>query len=348
MYFRKISFRKFLTVSRFPDLLKQGAIRHRTSCVGVIWLLLIAGVSLVRAAEKELMYDPEKGIIFIDKDEAAKEKISSNESAVPVPKKQKRVSSHKKTSDIHYGRKKDPPELYFKSGLEYYKNKDYNNALKNFRFADSVEHHAEYSLWIGKTYRHLSRIKEMLKAMFTIIRDEPDSDVADDALFELALYYQMNDDYEKAEKLFTQLIEQYPFGLAYSSGDELREIAREQRRNMRAEMINVLSILGFIADDLPSSYLKFQKANKLPETGIGDVATISAIKKQHLEYQRKEEERVLKEQQFERYRVWIYVVVFGGAINSILLVVLLTRVRARKKHVEELQKIITDLDVAKL
>lgn len=308
-------------------------------------MLLLSGSGI--RAEKELMYDPEKGIIFIEKDKAAK--ASSDEKPLSSQqKKPKQPRKKRETSGIHIGRKKDPPELYFKSGLEYYKNGDFKNALKNFRFADSLEHTPVFTLWIGKTYRKLSNVNAMLKTMFTIISDESDSDVADDALFELAVHYKMVDDYDKATHLFTQLIEQYPFGLSYSSGDELREIARKQRRNMRAEMINLLSILGYIGDDLPGSYRKFQKANNLPVTEIGDVETVTAIKKEYEVYLAKEENKTLQEQRFEGFRIWIYVITIAGAINVGLLVMLLAKVRARKRHVEELQKIITDLDTVKL
>jgi tetratricopeptide (TPR) repeat protein len=315
----------------------------------IIWAvtLLLTGSGI--RADKELMYDPEKGIIFIEKNEAAKNAgVEKSESASSEQKKPKRPVRKRETSGIHIGRKKDPPELYFKSGLEYYKNGDFKNALKNFRFADSLKHSPEYTLWIGKTYRKLADVAAMLKTMFTIIKDDSDSDVADDALFELAVHYKMADDYEKATHLFTQLIEQYPFGLSCSTGDELREIAREQRRNMRAEMINLLSILGFIGDDLPGSFRRFQKANNLPVTEVGDHATITAIKKQYQEYLAKEEVKALQEQHFEHYRIWIYVIIIAGAVNVILLIVLMTRIRARKRHVEELQKIVTDLDTAKI
>jgi tetratricopeptide (TPR) repeat protein len=310
------------------------------------WMIVCFGINSA-FAEKELMYDPEKGIIFVDKESsAAPATIPSDKPAKPV----KRAKSLKATTnpDIHVGRKKDPPELYFRSGLEYYKNGDFNNALKNFSFADSVDHRPEYRLWIGKTLRSLGKIDEMLKTMIRIIKDEPDCDVADDVLFELAVHYKMTDDYDKATQLFSQLIEQYPFGQAFSTGEELREIAREQRRLMRAEMINILTILGFIGEDLPTSYRNFQKANKLPVTEVGDRKTVQAIKEQHRLYLEQEEKKSQQKARFDRYSIWIYCAVAAGVLNILLLLLLLSKVQARKRHLAELHKMISDLDVKKL
>ena len=321
-------------------------------------VLLVCGITGVLSAEKELMYDPEKGIIFVEKgssassdktlEEPRRAKTTSQENHPSSPPRYRQRPAATSSSDIHIGRKKDPPELYFKSGLEYYKNGDFNNALKNFTFADSVDHRPEYRLWIGKTLRSLGRVNEMLKTMFMIIKNEPDCDVADDALFELGLHYKMDDDYDKATQLFSQLIEQYPFAVAYPTGEELREIAREQRCLMRAEMVNILTTLGYIDEDLPGSYRKFQKANDLPVTETGDRRTIQTIKQLHRQYLEQEELRAEKRQRFERYSVWMYAAIGAGTVNVFLLLLLLSKAKARKRHIIELQKIISDLDVQKL
>lgn len=307
-------------------------------------VLLVCGAAFT-AAEKELVYDAGKGIILV-------EKKSGAAAATSVKKGPRRQAAAKSTgrggADLHVGRKKDPPELYFRSGLEYYKNGDYDNALKNFTFADSVDHRPEYRLWIGKALRQLDRVDDMLMTMFTIIKNEPDCDVADDALLELALYYKTTDDYDRATQLFSQLVEQYPFGTAFSTGEELREIVREQRRLMRAEMLNILSILGYMNDDLPAAFRNFQKANNLPVTEVGDRQTVRAIKQQQRSYQEMEELKARQKLRFDRMKVWIYAALAAGALNILLLVTLGFQIRARKRHVAELQKNITDLDVRKL
>lgn len=321
----------------------------KTGAAICITLATVCGSIVTALAAKELMYDPDKGIIFIDKYETS---VGQKPAGHPVEKAPQRVAERptkpKSDSDIHVGRKKDPPELYFKSGLEYFKNGDFSSALKNFKFADSVDHRPEYRLWIGKTLRSLGSIDDMLKTMIEIINREPDCDVADDALFELALHYKNTDDYEKSMQLFSQLIEQYPFGLAYSTGEELREIAREQRRLMRAEMINALSILGYIGEDLPASYRKFQQENKLPVTEIGDRQTVKAIKELHRRYIEKEESRAAKKLRLDRYSVWLYGAIAAGVLNTLFLLLLFSKIRTRKRQLAELNTIITDLDVKKL
>ncbi|MBN1579019.1 MAG: tetratricopeptide repeat protein [Chitinispirillaceae bacterium] len=325
--------------------------RPRTSTPRYVMAVLLCGF-IMSFAEKELRYDPEKGIIFVEKQSGAPTTPSTPEEHERTPSKESiqrpAQTTRKGGSDIHVGRKKDPPELYFKSGLEYYKNNDFTNALKNFSFADSVDHRPEYRLWMGKTLRSLGRIDDMLKTMIDIIKNKPGCEVADDALFELALHYKLTDDYDKATELFSQLIEQYPFGQAYSTGEELREIAREQRRLMRAEMINLLTILGFIGEDLPTGYRNFQKVNKLPITEVGDQQTVRAIKEQHRRHVEKEEMKSTQKARLDRYQVWILGAIAAGALNTLLLLLLLSKIQARKRHLVELERIVIDLDAKKL
>lgn len=321
-----------------------GPMRNRGTIVVKSIILLICGVALT-AAEKELVYDAEKGIILVEKKAGAASALRAKKSA---QRSMAAKSAGRGGADLHVGRKKDPPDLYFRSGLEYYKNGDYDNALKNFTFADSVGHRPEYRLWIGKALRQLDRVDDMLLTMFTIIKNEPDCDVADDALLELALYYKTTDDYDRATQLFSQLVEQYPFGTAFSTGEELREIVREQRRLMRAEMLNSLSILGYMNEDLSTAFRNFQKANNLPVTEVGDRQTVRAIKQQQHRYQEMEELKERQKQRFDGMKVWIYAALGAGSLNIFLLVMLSFQIRARKRQVSELQKNITDLDVRKL
>ena len=86
-----------------------------------ITLTAVCGGIVTAFAAKELMYDPEKGIIFVDKNDATPvSSIAKEKRTQPVEKEPssagKRPAKRKSGSDIHIGRKKDPPELYFKSG----------------------------------------------------------------------------------------------------------------------------------------------------------------------------------------------------------------------------------------
>lgn len=299
-------------------------------------------------AEKELRYDPEKGIIFVDKDEISKAADGkSPEKPAHLPIRQKKVTPQS-NSDLHVGRKKDPPDLYFKSGLEYYKNSDFNNALKNFMHADSLEQSATYRLYAGKALRKLGREKEFIKEMFDILNNEPESDVADDALLELAVYYKIDNDYERSSQLFTRLIEQYPFGTDIATGEELGELAREQRRLMRAELINMLMTLGFSADDLSSALRKFQHDKALPESGTGDKVTVESLKSLHRESVTKSDKQNTHMQKMEHVKPWLYGAGVLGIINVLLFLLLLVKIDAQKKNIIELRKIIADLEVDKI
>ncbi len=293
-------------------------------------------------ADKVIVYDPEKGIIFVDKNEAEKQKKNNHSS--PATQKQRKSNS----ADLHIGRKKDPPELYFRSGLEYFQNGDYKNAMKNFSYADSVAPSPQSMLWKAKTYRQMGDFNEMLFLMQQIIENFPDSDVADDALFELALHYQKIDDYERASLLYTRLTEQYPFGLLFSTGEELREIAREQKKLMRAELINLLSILSFSEDQLTANIRSFQKSNNLEITGNADQKTVQTIRTQHTEFLHEEQKQLLEQKNREKSSHMLLGAGVVSLITLVSLILLQLKINAKKKHIAELRKFISDLDLSKL
>ncbi len=285
-----------------------------------------------------LIYDPEKGIIFVEKDPGAQKPKTTSAASQKKPNK----------TDIHIGRKKDPPELYFKSGLEYFQNSDFKSALKNFSYADSADPHPEYMLWKAKALRQMGDFDKMLYLMQQLIENYPESDVADDALFELALHYQKTDDYHRASLLYSQLTEQYPFGLLFSTGEELREIARDQKKLMRAELINLLSILGFTGDDLNTSIGNFQKSNDLEITGDADQKTVLLIKQKHKQFLKSEELKIEEQKNMQKFRFLLFIAGGVSIFTFIILIILRFRINSRKQHLFELQKILSDLDLSKL
>jgi tetratricopeptide (TPR) repeat protein len=253
------------------------------------------------------------------------------------------LTTAKGPGDIHLRREKDPPELYFKSGLEYYKNHDFENALKNFKFASEKDIKPEYLLWIGKTYRQLDRQVQMFTIMERILKDYSESEVADDALFEMAFYYQKSDNYHKSIEKYRQLTEQYPYGLSYSNREEFMEVARKQLRMMRGEMISTLKLLGFEGETLSDAYKMFQKANNLEVTGEGDVITIKAIKEAYRNKLHEEERHAASISQLKRSVKWA--AVFGAVllINFVIMIIIRAKVVRNRKHLALLKETLSSL-----
>jgi tetratricopeptide (TPR) repeat protein len=322
--------------------------------------LAVAAAALTAAAEKVLIYDEEKGIMWAEKD--VRKQGTDAGKAVPLvkPHTTQRVTPaapapaapplqiKRNPNDIHIGRGKDPPELYFRSGIEYFKNGDYENALKNFLFADSADPHPAFSLWVGKCLRQLERYDQMLLRMNMIINTFPESDVADDAMFEMAFYYQKTGDYHKAIEMYTRLTEQYPFGKAYWSGEEFMKVAKEQRQIMRSEMVTMLNILGYEGENLRDLYGRFQKASGLPATGLGDRATVAAIKRGYEEYLRGEEEKVAAEVRRRRLAGYSGIVLGVLAVNLLWLLVIGARIKAKKNQLADMEQVLADMDTRRV
>ena len=324
---------------------------------------LIAIVSLLfaasgAAAQSELLYDPEKGIMFVDKKDSTKKngtakplisfdrkggKEKEGETAAPqIP-----VMQAHDSTDLHVGRKKDPPTLYFTSGLEYFKNGDYTNALQNFLYADSIGHNPVYRLYEGRTYRKLNKPAKMLAVLREIIEKKPECDVADDALFEMATFYQDSDDYETAAKLYTQLSEQYPFGESYVTGEKYIDVARDQRKMMLAEISNKLAILGYTDENLDANYRAFQRNNRLPETGTGDQKTIKSIKLVYRNLLDREQKNAKIKEQAKQYLLYAGFAGVLGLVNILVLLSALIRTGGRSKQIDDLAETLRELDIKK-
>ncbi|MBN1128551.1 MAG: hypothetical protein JXA71_06170 [Chitinispirillaceae bacterium] len=323
--------------------------------VPVCLLVILSGSRAMVCAQGEILYDPEKGIMFVDKKDTAKKGVSPKP-LISFKKKggkgdsaaEGAVPGHRASTDLHVGRKKDPPTLYFMSGMEYFKNGDYSNALNNFLYADSVGKKPVFRLWVGKAWRQLDKPEKMLAIMSEIVSKEPASDVADDALFEMAAYYQGIDDYDSAIHLYTKLSEGYPFGESHSTGERYIDVVREQRKLMRAEMNNMLAILGYTNEELEDNYRSFQKNHRLKENGIGDRATVMAVKKMYQKLLDREMQHERVREQASRYILWAGIAGAAGSIIIFLSFWLMAQLRAEKKHLSEIRKNIAELDSKRL
>jgi TolA-binding protein len=315
---------------------------------------LIAGAGGAAFSQNELRYDPEKGIMLVDKKDTgksgpqAKPLVSFDKQAVTGSVPQLPVTARDST-DLHVGRKKDPPALYFNSGLEYFKNADFTHALQNFRYADSVDPKPLYRLWVGRCHRQLKDPAKMVATMEGIVKDHPDCDVAADALFEIAIYYQTTDDYEAASRQLTKLLEQYPFGESYSTGEKFIDIARDRRTRMRAELSNDLAALGYTNEDIAANFLAFQKDHSLKESGVPDLPTVLGIKNAYKKLVDRDQRRKQNENLAQQYLSWAGVAGGAGLLVILVSLILYFRSRGMLRQIEEMNEALAaDLDLKKL
>jgi tetratricopeptide (TPR) repeat protein len=321
------------------------------ACASLTWLCA-AGALRPVAAEKVLIYDEEKGITFVDKDEAParQQKSAKQPGAEPGEKPAAKSvqsaqipTSRNIDNGFIRGKRKEPSGVYFESGLQYFKAGNYDDALRQFIYADSTDPQPVYSLWIGKTYRQLGKGDQVMFVMKRILSTYPDSSVAADALFEMGFYYQTSDDYAKAAATYTQLTEQYPFAKSYSNGEEFREVAKRLKQMMRSEMISTLKVLGYEGDEPDDLFRKFQKYKGLAITGTGDQVTIRAIKQELGEYQKAEAQKAAAKLQAERYVRWS--VALSALCVLFSAVMAFARISAvnKKKHLLALSQSLADI-----
>lgn len=309
---------------------------------------MLAGGAFVNAsAEKVLMYDEEKGIIFLDKD--APQETPSHaaaprpETEKPMIKKSASLSRDVDTSLIR-GKKKDPSEAYFESGLQYFKAANYDEALRLFLYADSTDPQPKYALWVGKTYRQLGKTDRHLFIMHKILDTDPESDVADDALFEIAFSFQVADDYDKAAKTYTQLSEQYPFGTSFSNGESFRDISKQQKLAMRSEIVTTLRLLGYNGTEIEDLVSSFQSARGLPASGLCDQKTVRAIKTDYKEFQKNEEKAAALRLRRAAFMKWAVGLCCFSVIAGVVMIGIRVSASSKKRQLAVLEQTLADLD----
>ena len=316
---------------------------------------ILLGESSLAIAQGELKYDPDKGFMIVDEKDGtgrtARPLLPSEQPGrknVAVPAPAPAAPQARNANDLQVGRKKDPPTLYFLSGQEYYKNGDFTHALQNFNYADSVSPNPVYQLWVGKAYRSLGQPEKMLAVMDAIVKKHPESDVADDALLEMAVYHQNSDDYEAAARLYEQIAEQYPFGVSYTTGENLIDVVREQRKQLNAQLNTMLAKMGFTNDDVSVNLAGFQKSNHLTETGLADKATVQLIKKTYAG--RLERDKKLEQDAMLARQNMHFALIAGGVgtLNILIALVVLFQTRSRARQLALLGETMSDLDVRKL
>jgi tetratricopeptide (TPR) repeat protein len=232
--------------------------------------------------------------------------------------------------------------------LQYFKDGNYQDALKNFTHSDSLDPQPKYVLWMGKALRQMHKDDQLLFVMNRLVATYPESDVADDALFEIAFCYQTNDDYDMALKTYTKLAEQYPFGTSFSNGESFRALATKQCRLMRAETASTLKILGFTGDDVESLYRAFQKEKGLAITGAGDRQTIKAIKAAYGDYLSAQADSALRRERIGKYRAAALGLCGLLFINCSALFIVNKKMRARRKNLFVLQQMLSELSTGAL
>jgi tetratricopeptide (TPR) repeat protein len=324
-------------------------------CESIAFALFVGIFCFSAFAEKVLIYDEEKGIIFVDKEQLAGVSRKNKEAQKKLPSasidaERPRALSNGKTIDasIQRGRHKDPPDVYFQSGLQYFKDDNFEDALKNFTRADSLDPQPKYVLWMGKTLRQLHKVDRLLFFMNRIVTIYPESDVADDALFEIAFCYQTNNDYERAIKAYTKLAEQYPFGTSFSNGESFRDLAHKQCQVMRAGIISSLKMLGYQGDDLESLYREFQKSSGLSVSGLGNMETIQAIKAAYDNFLKGEVAKTQRQERMNKYRPVGLSLCFILLINCGLILMLNRKIAARRKQIVALNQVLSDLSIGAL
>lgn len=339
-----------------PDVL------YRATISGFSAVMLWCSIAV---AEKVLIYDEERGIIEVERGETGKPKKTPALPPLPKPapkapieqithvapsqpKPRAKSIETTTTADLHVGRQKDPPDVYFSSGTQYFKNGQFNDALKNFQHADSLSSRPEYKLWIGKSLRQLGDIGGMFVMMDSILRSAPLSEVADDALFEEAFYFQSSGTYDSAIALYAKLAEQYPDGSAYSSGEEFLETSRNQRHTMQSELVLMLRSLGYLGSDLDQMLHDFQMANDLISNGNPNARTVSLIKSAYSLYIKDQDLRAQKLLRFEQRKKIMLITSSVLLICLLVLIIIRIAIGQQRKRIETLRQTLSEFKVESL
>jgi tetratricopeptide (TPR) repeat protein len=239
-------------------------------CHFVTFVLLLAAANL--PAKKVLVFDEKQGIIWVE--EGKKKTFEAPEikkkTTVIVEERTVRVRDHVKTKPI-------TAEEYREAGEKFYFNEDYEEAIKYFDKAWADKQDPVDYFWIGACYRKQDNDTATSRIFNEILDRYPSSEVADDALFYLAVAAQKNNEDEKAFDLYRQVVEMYPNGTSYIGKFYFRDEAKNQLRTMKVDIMSRLKLLGFGDNNTVDLIKAFQSQNKLAVTGKPDKQTMELL-----------------------------------------------------------------------
>jgi len=280
-------------------------------CHLVILSILIFPPSLL--AKKVLIFDEKQGIIWVEEgkkqDPKGFEIPEIKKKTVIVEEKTIRVREHIKIKPVS-------AEEYRQTGEKFYFNQDYVEAIKYFQKAwDNKRDPVDY-FWIGACYRKQDKEAEVSRIFNELVEKFPTSEVADDALFYLAVAAQKNNDYEHAFDLYRQVVEMYPNGTSLIGKFYFRDEAKNQLRAMKVDIMSRLKLLGYSDNNTVDLIKAFQTANKLSVTGKPDQTTLETLIRMSDSNENKMRSKIKKtESLYDRTVIYLSLVSFLLLLN---------------------------------
>ncbi len=225
-------------------------------------------------AKKVLVFDEKQGIIWVDENK----KTESKKFEVPEFKKKKVVIEETSVQvRKHVKTKAMTAEDYREAGIKFYSNSDYIEALKYFNKGWELKTDPVDYFWIGACYRKMDKSDDMGRVFNEIMDKYPKSDVADDALFYLAVNAQKNNEYQVAYDRYKEVVEFYPEGVSVIGKFSFREEAKKQLRGMKIDIISRLKLLGYSDNNAPELLKAFQTEHDIEPTGMPDKKTVELL-----------------------------------------------------------------------
>jgi tetratricopeptide (TPR) repeat protein len=236
-------------------------------------VLLLCGMTV--SAKKVLQFDENQGIIWVeDGKKAAPDKTFEapdlKKKKVIIEERTVKVREHVKTKPMTAGDYRD-------AGIKFYFNNDHNKALKYFTKAWEMKTDAVDYFWMGACYRKMDKNEDMARIFNEIMEKYPKSEVADDALFYLAVNAQKENDYQVAYDRYKEVVEFYPDGMSVIGKFNFREEAKKQLRAMKIDILSRLKLLGYADNNAPELLKEFQTDHDLEPTGKPEKKTVEIL-----------------------------------------------------------------------
>lgn len=296
-------------------------------------ILVIFMLGFNSFAEKVLYYSEKGGIMWVEKSRL--ETLKKREMKQVENKKKRHEASYELTTA---GKRAKDHKTYYRVGLKYFFDNDYNEAFRYFKNAYKLKRDPKYYLFMAKCYRKLDKPGKMLHILNNILRFHKESDVADDALFEMALYYEMGHDYQKAIDKFRLLTEQYPYGTSIANHKEFRVVAREQITIMESEVDRLFKIAGITKGTLDTRLKWLQKKFKLQVTGSPDKKTMEILLKIQSRIEERKKKAAEQRHLRERIKKWSIAGLSALLVQMFWAFATTVGIKESRKRIEVMQK----------
>ncbi len=237
--------------------------------VCLLAVLLVSVFVFSEPVKKRMIFSEEGGIQWVDEKGNLIDPVKKKSTEIIIERKIVRTPVKPTLGNTLF-----QVEENYLSGQRLYVKQNYPKAMEYFERAYRLSLDPIYLYQVALCYLRLNELEKMKQSFKQILKQHPKSEIADDALWQLAQFEKGKRFYSRAIEYYRSLVNDYPRSRSLQGETNLSKEAQLEIVALEQEMRSYLQKMGF-SGELTESIKQFQKQNGLKPFGLMDSATVS-------------------------------------------------------------------------